>query len=432
MTYTLKKLLALLLTLCSLLPCAALADEPVTLRLPDLRSLDEAILASYTAETGVRFEEIEAGDIMETMANAFAIRNDQIDLFVFTAYAGLFAIKEHNYYAPLDDSAVMAQRVADLYPAFQKALTDEGRIVGWMVNVQPMTFNINERIMEENNLPVPATFGELLDICKALDERGVLDQRTIPSMSFPYSSEGMLNLFMEEYIRACSLNGGIVDFTRPEFAAMAERIRDEVPRTAEDIDWELFEDEVFYYPAVRENIYEGMTAFPRVLSDQSSAVMTYATVMTVNPYAAHRDEAIAFLEYYADHDRMGYAYDASLTEPLKNEYNAQRLLEIETAITTLERINEPTAAQRDEIADLEAERALCEQYLWRVTEADIAYYRDFVQNIAIEEGSPVSYDQVLQAAAGRFLSGAYDGAGFARACQEHIAMIYQEHGIPME
>lgn len=430
-----KKLLAIILSVLSLLPllpCGALADEPVTLRLPDLRSLDAEILSSYTAETGVRFEEIEVNDIMETMANAFAIRNDQIDLFVFTAYAGLFAIKEHNYYAPLDESPVMVKRTADLYPAFQEALTDEGHIVGWILNAQPMSFNVNERLLEENGLSIPTTFEELLDVCKTLDENGVIDQRTIPSMSFLYSNEGMLDLFMEEYIRACSLNGGIVNFTRPEFAAVVERIRDDLPKSAAEIDWEEFEDEVFYYPSAREDIYEGMTAFPKVLSDQSNAVMTYATIVTVNPYAAHRDEAIAFLEYYAAHDQKGYAYDASLTEPLKNEYQAQRLLEIETAIKTLERIEEPTVDQKDEMANLKAERELCERFLWSVTEADIAYYRDFARNIAIEEGSPVFYDQALRAATARFLSGAYDGAGFAKACQEHITMIYQEHGIPME
>lgn len=431
-----KRMLATFLTLvmilCCLLPCAALADEAVTLRISGLRYLDETILASYTAETGVRFEDVEQGDIMETISNAFAARNDQIDLFLLTASSGLFAIKEHGYFAPLEDDPVLAARLQDLYPAFQKALTVDGHMVGWVVNAQPMTFSANEELLAEHGLRMPETFSELLDTCQALIDRDVIDQKTTLFMMNSYTAADMLDLYMREYIRACELLGGAVDFTRPEFAATVERIRNEVPATAQEIDWEELMYEIFIYPSAREDIYEGMTPFPAVLADQSGAVLTMMTAATVNPYAAHRDEAIAFLSYCAAHDKSGYAYDASLAEPMMNDWAVRELQEIAVALTTLENIAEPTAEQQDQIADLKARQTMTEANRWRVSDEAIASYREFAKRLVVNDGSPISYDDTLRMNAERFLNGAYDGAGFAKACQDHIAMIYQEHGIPME
>lgn len=424
-----KKLFALLMILCSLLPSLSLADEPVTLRVSGLRYLDENLLSAYTAETGVRFEEREEGDVMESIANAFAARNDGIDLFVFTASSGLYAVKEHGYYAPLEQNDALAARLADLYPAFQRALTQDGHMVGWVVNAQPMTFSADEELLAEYGLNLPATFGELLDACQALIERDAIDQRTALFMMNSYTASDILDLYVREYIRACELTGGAVDFTRPDFAAMAERIRSEVPATAQPVDWEELMYEIFIYPGAREDIYEGMTPFPAVLPDQSGAVMTYATVVTVNPYAAHREEAVDFLAWYATHDLDGYAYDASLTEPMKSDWAVRELQDIAVALATLEKISDPTADQLDQIADLKARRAMNEENLWLVTEADIAFYRDFARNLVVSDGSPIGYDDALRVCAERFLNGAYDAQAFARACQDHIDMIYQEHGI---
>ena len=428
MKRTMNMLLTLLAILCILVPCSSFADEAVTLRVPNLRYLDESILNSYTAETGVRFAEAEAIDVSDVLA----ARNDQIDLFVLSAGSGLYAIKEHGYYAPLENDPVLAARMNDLYPAFQKALTQDGHIVGWVVYAQPMTFTANETLLSEHGLSLPATFDELLDACQSLIDQDVIDQRTTLFMMNSYTASDMLDLYMNEYIRACALTGSPVDFTRPEFAATAERIRSQVPTTALEIDWEELMYEVFVYPAAQEDIYEGMTSFPAVLSDQSGAVMTMMHAITVNPYAAHGEEAIAFLSYYADHDRDGYAYDASLTEPMKDDWAVRQLQDNAVKLAVLEDIDEPTADQRDQIADLKEQQIMLEENLWRVSEEAIASYRAFAQNLVVSDGSPISYDDTLHMNAERFLNGAYDGEVFAKACQDHIAMIYQEHSIPLE
>lgn len=429
-----KKLLSLTLAalfILSLLP-GALAEEPITLRVSGLRYFDEAIVNQYAAETGVRFEELDEGSVMDNLSNAFATRDDKTDLFSYSAHAGLFAVKEHDYYAPLEDNPDIAAKLDDLYPAFRSVLTDDGHIAGWVLYAQPLTFHANADLLAENGLSVPNTFAELLDVCKALTDLDVIDQRTALFTMQSYTAGGMLDLYMAEYIRACALNGGIVDFTKPEFAAMAERIRSEVPATAPEIDWEELMHEVFTYPSATEYIEAGMVPFPAVLEGQSGAVETFMNVATVNPNAANRDAAIAFLGYYAAHNKAGYSFDASLTEPLRSEYHVGQLQEIAVQLKVLEAIAEPTPEQQDQIADLKASRAIHEEWQWAVSEEAIASYRDFARNLVVNEASPIEYDAALRTIAERFLNGAYDGAGFAKACQEHIAMIYQEHGIPME
>lgn len=425
------KLLSLMLAILTLLPCAAHADDPVTLRLIENAWLNDDILNAYTAKTGVQFERLD-GHAMTEMANAFATRNDQIDLFTFTAYSGLYSVKEHDYYAPLEGSEILSARLNDLYPAVRDVLTDDGHMAGWVLNLSPMYMNANTRLLEENGLTEPTTFADMLDVCNALLEADALDSETSMFSTCSYTADSMMALFMSQYIMACGLEGGLVDFTRPEFLSVAERIRDTVPRE------EAYKDEAyssaFDYPCAASSISADlMRPALQLIEGQSPAVEAYMGVATVNPYSARRDEAIAFLEFYASQTSAeSYFYDASLTEPVKNDRQAKLLQDIAVRLRTLEAIEDPTAEQRDELEALRQDQANAEQYLWLITEEDIAFYRDFAQNLSIAEAAPVQYDESLRASAGLFLSGVYDSAAFAKACQDHINMIYQEHGIAVK
>lgn len=421
----LRKWLVCLLCLALLIP-TAVAEEPGALRI---------VLAGGWLDadgyTGARIETREVGGIMEEMANAFATRNDQIDLFVFPAYEGLYSVKAHGYYAPLDGSAVLTGKLGDLYPAFQQALTDgEGHLVGWVMSADVMGMSAHHTLLREYGMPVPDTFGEMLDICQAMLEAGALPMDESLLGTVEYNRQGVLDLYMEQFIRACQLDGGTVDFTGPEFLAMAERIRTELPETDPFMgDWaemSLFEFDLGYTLPEADMVIK-----PRVVPDKPNVIEVQMMVAVVNPYSNNKEAAVAFLEWFATQQRPeNYIFDASLGL-MESEWGKERMVTLREDIARLETAGELTPEQRDELEAYRMELASWEESQWVVSQEAIDFYASLTGGLSISEASPVTYDGALRTAAQRYLNGAYDAAGFARACQEHITMIYQENGIPM-
>lgn len=66
-------------------------------------------------------------------------------------------------------------KLGDLYPAFQNALMDNGNLVGWYIDAQPVGWGVlSTTLLEELELSAPATFEEFLDVSKVLLDGGYL------------------------------------------------------------------------------------------------------------------------------------------------------------------------------------------------------------------------------------------------------------------
>ena len=427
----LKILLSLFLTGVTLLPCPSLAETPVTLRYAG--RLDPELMAKYAAQTGVRFEAVEVSDLMDEIATALTTHNDTIDLFIFKAQDGLYSVKRHGYYVPLEGDATLSKKLNDLYPAFQNLLTYDGHLVGWIMEAWPQFFQVGyETPLTDNGLTLPKTFGELLDCCQLLIEADALENGRISLFaSMPYTAEDMLGLYMQQYIMANTLLGKVPDFTDAGFLVMAERIRSEVPK-------ETTATGEYSYVFCEDASYEGlpfvsdMTTMPTVLEGQT-AIETYATVATINPYAKNSDAAIDFLSFCATNVGVdSYKYDASLTEPVPNDFGMELLMDCDAQMAALEQLGELTMEQQDELEVLRYTRDQLEESCWSISEEAIAAYREVAKNLCVAEASPITYDDALHTCASRFVNGALDAGAFGRACQEHIAIICGEQGISME
>ena len=378
-------------------------------------------------------EVLETDDIVSEIANAFAAHNDQIDIFVFPAERGLYTVKKHGYYMPLSGSKRLMQRLSDFYPAVQRALTTEdGELVAWALGAGVMGMTLYQTtVLEDQGLTPPTTFGELLDCCQAILEADALPIDTSLLSDCAYTRQSVLDLYMDQYIRASQLEGGTVNFNTPDFVAMVERIGAELPDHDPVFDHAWPERAVFNYPVGFTAIDKDMLAMPQVLPDKAGLVDTYLSVAVVNPYSKHRKTAINFLQYQFVGSRMSsYIYDASLEDPAIGQRLAAETRETEEAIAKLEALEELTADQRDELEVLRIQLERLKDS-WTVSPEDIAAYAALSGGMSITEASPVCYDSALQTAAKRYLSGAFDAEGFARECQNHIAMIYEENGIPM-
>ena len=406
-----------------LLAASARAETP-------LRVMIDGGWADMELMQSLPIELVETDDIVAEIANAFMIRNDQIDIFVFPAERGLYTVKKHGYYTSLSGSKRLMERVKDFYPAVQRALTnDEGELIAWVLGAGVMGMTLYQTsVLEDNGLTPPTTFAELLDCCQAILEADALPLDTSLLSDCPYTRQAVLDLYMDQYIRASQLEGGTVDFTSPDFAAMVERISAELPDRDPAFDNGTPDMAVFNYPVGFTEIDKDMLAMPQVLPDKAGLIDTYLSVAVVNPYSRRKKDAINFLDHQFVGRRMTtYIYDATLDEPAIDRQLAADRSETEEAIAALEALDVLTADQRDELADLRARMTMLEAS-WTVSPESIAAYAALSGGMSIPEASPVCYDSALQTAAKRYLSGAYDAAGFAKACQDHITMIYEENG----
>ena len=414
------------------LMCLALAVSPAQAREATFHAVVDRAWWNMDILRFWPIELRETDDVMGEIAAAFAARNDQIDLFIFASDTALWTVKEHGYYAPLNGRKAFMNRLNDLYPAFQDALTAEnGDLVGWVIDarVKGMTLE-TPSALEEAGLTPPETFDELIDCCQAILEAGALPADASLFSTYAYSREGMLDLYMDQYVRASQMEGGTVDFTDGIFAAMVERIRTEVPESDPIFESGMATRSVFGYPKDFDYISKDVLPMPRVLPDRAGLVDTSAIIGVVNPYSRNKAAIMSLLEMFTKLRVVSYVYDATVTEPVKAHDVGQAQNETEAAIALLEAVEDPTRDQLEELEALYQKLEVLEQTV-SISLEDIEAYKAMSDSLSILEASPVTYDEALRTAARRFLNGAFDAEGFAKECQDHIAMIYQENGIPM-
>lgn len=415
-----KRMLLCLLALI-LLVSSARADAP--LRVVANGGWADMDLLSY-----LPIELKEVDDVIAEIANAFMAQNDQIDIFIFPADQGLYTVKKHGYYAPLNTSKLLTERLGDFYPAVQRALTTEdGELAAWVLGAGVMGMTIYQTtVLEDNGLTPPTTFWELLDCCQAILEADALPMDTSLLSDHPYTRQSVLNLYMDQYIRASQLEGGTVDFMNPDFVATVERINAELPDNDQRFVNGMADQAVFNYPVGFTAIDKDMLPMPQVLPDKAGLIDTYLSVVVVNPYSKRRKAAIKMLEFYMTSYRVPtFIYDASLDQAVRRKNVSISVEDLEADIAKLEALEELTVDQQMELEELRALYDTC----WMISWDDIAAYNARSGGMSIPEASPVSYDEALQTAAKRYISGAYDAAGFAKACQDHVDMIYLENGI---
>lgn len=424
-----KRIISLLIACCCIFSCTStIHADPITLHIDT--DFDVPYTDAYKSATGNKVEiESHSDNIIDAISTAFAIKDDRIDLFVFTAYSGFYLIKDKDFYEPLDNSAVLQEYFKRLYPALQVSLTDDDHLAGWFLDVLPVVQSKGKTpVLQENDLPFPETFSDFLDICKIINEEDLLDDQYRLMDVYKYSQIDMLNLYMKLYVSSCHIAGQIPDFMCPEFLSIVQRIKEEVPAQA-DIGFDYYDRlPVFEFATAYDTISTDMLPFPRVMDGQDTAIETYATVAIVNPYSKNKEAAIEFLEYCAAHaDESAYFYDSTMTEPIANSAAMSAYDRLVKELEGYRQQETLTQEQQDRIAQLE--ESLIPRYekqRYRVSPEDIDHYTRLAQNLYVNEGSPLTYDSVLRQYVKRYLSGGLTLEGFAEACQQHFTQIMKE------
>ena len=419
-----KRLLALLMMI-ALLGTFAAAENTQPVRILGASSYCPPI-DSYAA-AGHSVERRDGS--MKDIASAIASRDPNIDIFIFDSNAGLDQIKKQHYYYPLTDASDLMDKLGDLYPAFQNALMDNGNLVGWYVDAQPWGWQVlSPDLLEELALSAPTTFDELLDVSKVLFDSGLLSRDYVLMLEYRYTQQDMLTFYLRQFLIASERVDGQINFLRPEFARIAEKIRNTVPETSKE---NLFADyEVFTSSAASVTPSTYIELIPSVLDDAPSGLYYLTVVAVINPYSNNLDGAIDLMHYLATYESAtSYLWDASLNQPvIRSDYD-ELVARYQGEIARLEAKENRTTQDEDDLDRARSNLAYITEHPYSVSPEDIAHYQELVQYAYIPGDSPVTFDDALKTLMQRYLNGAFDAEGFARACQEHVNTVYLEMGL---
>lgn len=383
-------------------------------------------LQSYVADGhDIAFQNASFNDIV----TAIATKNPDVDVFIFQTRSGLDQIKKQKYYYPLNNDSLLMGKVSDLYPAFQNGLMDDGNLIGWYIDAQPWGWSVLlPELLEEAGLETPRTFDAFLDVSSYLLSNGYLGNNTLLMLEYPFTQAGMMTFFMNQYLIASERVDQQIDFLRPEFSRTVAKIKDIVPETIKE---NLFAEEtVFCASEAVTSPNTHIELIPSVLDDAPSSLYYLTVVAIINPYSNNIDGAMDLMRYLSTYESSSaYLWDSSLNKPhIRDDYD-QLLASYEAEIMRLEADSTLSASEELDLESVKHSLQSLREHPYDIIEEDVAYYQNIVQYAYISGDSPITFDEALQTLLQRYLSGAFDAEGFARACQEHVNTVYLEMGL---
>ena len=143
-----------------------------------------------------------------------------------------------------------------------------------------------------------------------LFDSGLLSRDYVLMLEYRYTQQDMLTFYLRQFLIASERVDGQINFLRPEFARIAEKIRNTVPETSKE---NLFADyEVFTSSAASVTPSTYIELIPSVLDDAPSGLYYLTVVAVINPYSNNIDGAIDLMHYLATYESAtSYLWDAS-------------------------------------------------------------------------------------------------------------------------
>lgn len=426
-----KRLLCALIMLALLVP-AALADEDRLLVVGG-ESVADAKLHAYALSAGVTVRRAESvQDLTDQFAQAMATRDGSVDLYFLSTRACLRNIKVSGFYRPLEGSAVLAEQAELLYPAFLRALTDQGHLVAWPVQVNPIMGDASvKRRLEALGFDYPTTFDDYLDTCAALQEADWWSDASYRITSLhPFDRQHVMEQFIRLYIfEQQASHDGAVSFDTPDFRRVMARIAAEVPDTAVSGDGWDFTEALMDMDFIFDRVSERMIAPLQITPGAQTAVDVDACVAIVNPFSARQEEAVAFLEYLAQlHDEESYTYmrlspyqDAQASEAI-----ARQEAELEALRASLEAEPENAADLRLRIEDAEKALATLRGSAYVVSPAALENYAALAEGFVIAEADDLRSDEAIRQSIRMYADGLLSVDRLVDRLEEHAFMVMDE------
>ncbi len=389
----------------------------------------------FTRQTGIQVvsQNVQGESAMWDISQLMSTQDPSVDIFAFYMDEGLEFVKRKGYFVPLDGSAVLTQAEDELYPAIARHLrTEAGALAVWPVYGEILYRMTDTAMLNKYGFEAPTTFDELLDLIPQILESDLLrTEEYVLFDTMAYTRTDMFAYLVQNYMLTCMTKGVQVDFNTDTFRHLAQRVLTEPGDTDPCPRGEEGTEEALFALTCGCNVITPNILPPLQLSGEDGGILTDVTVLAVNPYSEHQQEAIAFLEFMATkRTAEDYGLYASMTEPLAYpgaQENLDDLRAQESALLAQSDVKDEQARQ-DTLEVLRLKIADAEASLYQVSPETIAnYHRLSEQFVVLEEAMAVD-GQRLQGLIAMTAEGDFPLEDFIRQANEYVWMVEAERG----
>ena len=330
----------------------------------ELDALDSAAHA-YSAAYGDVSVRVERADAAENLLQAMMNQDASVDVYCLDMATGSFsALFERGYPAPLDGSGLLTAHVDAMYPAVAEAVRRDGKLLALPVQAWGYTLGIHLKAFEAlgwTEADIPTTWDGFFDLLDELPARvegsGVrIFQERLTAETL---QKTLFRMILSGWLENTDAADGSV-FNAPELESLLRRLAgldlqalevsgrtgsrggsDSFRRTSSV---PLFETGT---ALTLDSLDMGYVPMLLSFREGRARAAYHMTVAFVNPYSAHAQEAVGFLETLAGHvdTASAYTFSPEGNEPVRTpeyEQNYASLTE------TLEQARAQMAGAEDE------------------------------------------------------------------------------------
>ncbi|MBR0463231.1 MAG: carbohydrate ABC transporter substrate-binding protein [Clostridia bacterium] len=396
-----------------------------------------------------------ASDILQAMMN----RDSTYDIYSLSASSNEFdTLKRRGFLTELDADAYIAERVDAMWPAFSEAMKDEnGSIIAVPTSVYGNALAVNTAHLEQLGLTfedLPTSWDGILDFMIGLPE--LLEDNDSLRAFEPWYDQTSIRTQLQFLILRDYQNylGGLEDesfqFNTPVLQNLLNKVEQidlealGVPESDDDEGGWWSEDGQKY---TLFSIGYGLTDMYYNADDQPRSLIlsidgeepkagVFVTVVIVNPYSEHKEEAMLFLESLLDSMTIESKYNffPEYDEPMKypgfEEYAENLKQWYDDAVKSRDEADEDEKAEWDETIEFyQHELENVDDSFWRFSPQMIESYRRDVERFTVvtyDFTNDVSQDPEFETIWTEFISGQSDTQTFLQAIDRKVRMMREE------
>ena len=406
--------------------------------------VDDNLLTGFAAEhPEIAVSSAYAFADLETVQRSIVTGDSDVDVYMVNSNYAYSAICEKGYAAPLGGSETLTARAQAMYPAIRDILFHHGELVAYPRSMMMNSWFVNETKWEALGLgEVPRTWAGLVDFLALWESDYAEAYSDIRPLNTGGGFRHFVALCVRQYLLENEVEGELVSFDSEALRQVLTLLwehRDLLEERPAECEYLLEPYQVGYGTSWLGEDKAVSILPPAISEDSPRRVAATLELFVLNPLSKHPEEAMAFLEYYAQQVDASWQYALSPENnvPLRGEgYEAMQnesLARIDALTSMLDTLE---AADRRETEELiEAERlrmARREEESWSVSQESIEIYQAIAANLAIPLHSVYTgdtiraTDQVIDQAVALFSDGQCEVDQFIKLLNEKANMVFQE------
>lgn len=381
-------------------------------------------------------------DDLLSLQQSIVASDGSVDLYLVTS-DGVFAdVREKNFAASLNASDRLMTHVANYYPWAREALMDGDQLIAVPASIYVENWTINRTQWEALDLgDEPDTFADVFTAAAIWQSDYADDMPDYCLLETQDGVTGVLKSIIRQYLLEHEHWEAPVSFDTAEF-------REVVAAAWEHRDLFLPSEAIYtllmnypQYFGLGFNDSELVASFrqPKLTADSPAVTRASMELLIMSPASTHPQEALTFLEFYADHlsAHTRYHLDASCSEPVRPSWYAGSLQGLLEQMESTQRQLDSTADEAER-RDLEAtllqlrkRQQFMEDYDWEISPEGIELYREIAASVVVPLRTIYPRDSSAKAksideAVERFASGQASLDQFVRQLDEKARMIFAE------